>query len=51
MILKLIAQGIGRALGRYGGDSACAEGRGRCMDFPSTNTTVTDFLEWFQMEV
>jgi hypothetical protein len=24
---------------------------GQCMDFPSTNTTVTDFLEWFWMEV
>jgi hypothetical protein len=24
---------------------------GRCMDFPSANTTVTDFLESFQMEV
>jgi hypothetical protein len=24
---------------------------GWCMDFPSANTTVTDFLEWFGMEV
>jgi hypothetical protein len=26
-------------------------GGGRCMDFPSANTIVNDFLEWFQMEV
>jgi hypothetical protein len=25
--------------------------RGRCMDFPTTNATVSDMLEWFQMEV
>jgi hypothetical protein len=25
--------------------------RERCMDFPSANTTVTDFLEWFRTEV
>jgi hypothetical protein len=24
---------------------------GRCMDFPSANTTITNFLEWSQMEV
>jgi hypothetical protein len=24
---------------------------GRCMDFPSANTTGTNFLEWLQMEV
>jgi hypothetical protein len=45
MISKLTAQEIDRALGQYGGDCGCA--RGQCMDFPSANTTITDFWSGF----
>jgi hypothetical protein len=30
--------------------TVAALGGRRCMNFPSTNTTVNDFLEWFWME-
>jgi hypothetical protein len=48
-ISKLTMQEIGWASGWYGGDSSWAGGR--CLHFPSANTTVIDFLESFWTEV